>query len=125
MTSVHEHAISAAAREMTLTLQLCDELDISTVPRLREQLAEAIDVGPRAVVVDLSRCGFLDAQALVPLLEAHRAARRHQVGFSLRGLSPQARRLLVLTGLHGVFDVQDDWFEPDHAGAARGAGPRG
>lgn len=107
MTAVLDHATALAARDMTLTLQLCDELDISTVPRLREQLAEAIEVGPRAVVVDLSRCGFLDAQALVPLLEAHRTARRRQVGFSLRGLTPQAHRLLALAGVSDVFDVLD------------------
>jgi len=108
MTAVQEHPLALAARDMTLTLELCDELDISTVPRLREQLLEALEVRPRAVVVDLSRCGFLDAQALVPLLEAHRAAHRRRVAFSLRGLSPQARRLLALAGLDDVFDVLAD-----------------
>ncbi len=107
MTAVQEHPRTLAAHDMTLTLELCDELDISTVPRLREQLAEALEVRPRAVVVDLTRCGFLDSQALVPLLEAHRQARRRAVRFSLRGLTPQARRLLALAGLEGVFDVLD------------------
>ena len=105
MTAVQERPL--AARDMTLTLELCEELDISTVPRLREQLAEAVDVRPREVVVDLSRCGFLDSQALVPLLDAHRAAHRAGVAFGLRGLSPQAHRLLAVAGLEGVFDVLD------------------
>ena len=108
MTTVQDHPLELAARSMTLTLELCDDLDISTVPRLREQLLEAVDVRPRAVVVDLSRCGFLDSQALVPLLDAHRAALRRQVGFRLRGLTPQASRLLALAGLSDVFDVEDD-----------------
>lgn len=107
MTAVQDHPSASAARDMTLTLELCEDLDISTVPRLREQLAEAVDVRPRAVVVDLSRCGFLDSQALVPLLEAHRAARRRQVDFTLRGLTPQARRLLALAGLADVFAVEE------------------
>lgn len=106
MTAVQDHPLALAAREMTLTLEVCDELDISTVTRLREQLAEAVEVHPRALVVDLTRCGFLDSQALLPLLEAHRAARRRGIGFTLRGLTPQAERLLALAGLGDVFDVE-------------------
>ncbi len=105
MTAVQDRPLDLAAPDMTLTLELCDELDISTVPRLREHLTDALDLRPRAIIVDLSRCGFLDSQALVPLLEAHRVARRRRVTFSLRGLTPQAHRLLALAGLDGVFDV--------------------
>lgn len=106
MTAVLDHPSVLASRDMTLTLELCDELDISTVPRLREQLTEALEVRPGAIVVDLTRCGFLDSQALVPILEAHREARRRQIPFSLRGLSAPALRLLAVAGLEGVFDVE-------------------
>ncbi len=106
MTAVQDRRVSSATRDMTLTLEVCDELDISTVPRLRERLSEALEVGPGQLVVDLSKCAFLDSQALVPLLDAHRAAHRLGVGFSLRGLKPQARRLLALADLNSVFDVQ-------------------
>ena len=97
-----------AVRGMTITIEVCEELDISSMHRLREQLMDALAVRPRAVVVDLRRCSFLDAQALTPLLDAHRGARRRQVEFALAGLTPQAHRLLALAGLQDVFTVLDD-----------------
>lgn len=106
MTAVQDLA-PPAARGMTLTLEVCEELDVASVTRLREQLEEALAVRPGAVVVDLRRCAFLDAQALPPLLDAHRAARRLQVSFALRGLTPQAERLLALAGLQDVFTMAD------------------
>ena len=105
MTAVDDR--TAPARSMTITLQVCEELDIAEVHHLREKLMDALAVRPRAVVVDLSRCPFLDAQALTPLLDAHRGARRLQIDFALRGLPPQAERLLALAGLQDVFSRVD------------------
>ena len=107
MTAVDDRMAGTAAEHMTVTLQVCNELDIAEVHHLREQLMDALAVRPRAVVVDLSRCPFLDAQALTPLLDAHRGARRLQVEFALAGLRPQALRLLALAGLQDVFTVLD------------------
>ena len=106
MTAVDDRAVSPA-RDMTITLQVCEDLDIAEVHHLREKLMDALAVRPRAVVVDLSRCPFLDAQAIMPLLEAHRGARRLQIQFALRGLTPQAERLLALAGLQDVFTRLD------------------
>lgn len=106
MTAVDDRTVSPA-RDMTITLQVCEDLDIGEVHHLREQLMDALAVRPRAVVVDLSRCPFLDAQAIMPLLEAHRGARRLQIDFALRGLTPQAERLLALAGLQDVFTRLD------------------
>lgn len=106
MTAVDDRTLSPA-RDMTITLKVCDDLDIAETHHLREQLMDALAVQPRAVVVDLSRCPFLDAQALTPLLDAHRGARRLQVDFALKGLTPQADRLLELAGLQDVFTRLD------------------
>ena len=112
MTAVDDRTTSGpasgSAEHMTITLKVCDELDIAEVHHLREQLMDALAVHPRAIVVDLSACPFLDAQALMPLLDAHRGARRMQVDFALRGLKPQARRLLALAGVQDVFTVLED-----------------
>lgn len=106
MTAVQDRPVDLG-HGTTITLELCDELDGGVVPRLREQLQEALDLRPEALVVDLAHCRFLGAQVLVPLLEAHRAARQRQVPFRLQGLQPQAHRLIALAGLAGVFEVRE------------------
>jgi anti-anti-sigma factor len=80
-------------------------LDVSTVARVREQLAEALAVRPSQVVVDLSGCPFVDASALAVLLDAHRTASRWGGVLTLCGCSPRVLRLLSLTGLRRVFDL--------------------
>ncbi len=106
MTAVDDRTVSPA-RDMTITLEVCSDLDIAEVHHLREQLMDALAVRPRSLVVDLSGCPFLDAQALTPLLDAHRGARRAGVDFALSGLTPQAERLLALAGLQDVFSRLD------------------
>lgn len=90
----------------TVEVIVDEELDISTLPRLRERLEDALSVGPTSLVVDLRGCAFLDAQAMTVLLDVHRQAYRSGGLLTLRGCSPQCLRLLSLAGLIGVFDLE-------------------
>jgi anti-anti-sigma factor len=82
------------------------ELDIATLPELREELARAVDTGTRRVIVDLSDCRFLDAQAIRVLLDVHRRLWIRDGRLVLRGCSPAAMRLLALAGVLNVFDTE-------------------
>jgi anti-sigma B factor antagonist len=74
------------------------EIDISTVPRLRERLFELADNGG-TLIVDLNRVTFIDSAGLGALVGAARRADAH--GGSLHEVCarPQTRRLLWLTGV--------------------------
>jgi anti-anti-sigma factor len=80
-------------------------LDLSTLARVRVQLAEALAGRPDHLVVDLTDCTFVDASALAMLLDAHRRLHRTGGVLTLRGACPRVLRLLHLTGLGGVFDL--------------------
>jgi anti-anti-sigma factor len=82
-------------------------LEVGTVPRVREQLAEALAARPARLVVDLADCPFVDACALTMLLDLHRRCCRAGGVLTLRGCSPRVLRLLSLTGLRRVFDLSD------------------
>ncbi len=84
------------------------ELDIATLPQLRERLELALATAPGRLVVDLTDCVFLDAQAMNVLLDVHRQAWRQGGRLTLRGCSSQCLRLLALAGLVGVFDLEDE-----------------
>lgn len=103
-----EAALSTAHASGTVEVLVDEELDISTLPRLRDRLEDAMRVSPARLIVDLRRCAFLDAQAMTVLLDVHRQAYRAGARLTLRGCSAQCLRLLSLAGLMGVFDVDDD-----------------
>lgn len=86
-------------------VEVVGDLDLGSVARVRESLHEALAGHPQQLVVDLSRCSFVDASALAMLLDVHRRAHRGGGVLTLRGCSPRVLRLLSLTGLRRVFDV--------------------
>ena len=87
-------------------IQVQGELDLSTVPRMRERLFEALSLRPDRLVVDLSDCTFFDAMGINMLLEVHRQSWRQHADFSLRGCSERHYRLLALMGLRNVFEIE-------------------
>ena len=88
------------------------ELDQATVPGLRARIGEAIGIGDGSILIDLSRCDFIDSTGISLLVEAQRKID----GLDSRRLvvccpATEVRRLLDLTGvdaLLGVFDDRDD-----------------
>ena len=87
-------------------VEVAGALDLPRVARVREQLHEALVAGPERLVVDLSGCTFVDASALSMLVDVHRRAWRSGGVLTLRGCSPRVLRLLSLTGLRRVFDLE-------------------
>lgn len=89
-----------------VTVAVHEDLDLSSQARVGERLTEALALRPDRLVVDLSRCGFLDATGLTVLLHAHRDARRQGAELVLRGPQARAVRVIALAGLSGVFTVE-------------------
>ena len=89
----------------TVTVAVHGALDVTTLPRVREELEQALAARPGRLVVDLSDCTFVDASALAVLLELHRSLSRAGGVLTLRGACPRVLRLLSLTGLRRVFDL--------------------
>lgn len=98
--------LSDRASQPAVAVQVVGELDLSCLARVRAQIDEALSSHPEQLVVDLSACPFVDASALSMLLEMHRRASRAGGALTLRGCSPRVLRLLALTGLRRVFDLE-------------------
>lgn len=88
-----------------VVVEVVGDLDLGSVARVRETLHDALSVHPERLVVDLSQCEFVDASALAMLLDVHRRAWRGGGVLTLRGCSSRVLRLLSLTGLRRVFDL--------------------
>ena len=105
LTALTATATSTVTATGTVTVTVPASLDVTTLPRVRDQLEQALAGRPRRLVVDLSACAFVDASALAVLLDLHRRMSRTGAVLTLRGACPRVLRLLSLTGLRRVFDL--------------------
>jgi anti-sigma B factor antagonist len=86
-----------------VVLAVRGELDMATVPRVREAIDQLRRDGWRSVVLDLSEVTFIDAQGLNLLLSIWRSARGDAWDFALRDGSPPVSRLLEVARLSNHF----------------------
>ena len=89
----------------TTILVLAGDLDLTTVPALTWDLEQALARPPRRLVLDLARVTFVDVAAARLLAGSPRSLPAAGPPV-LRRASPEARRVLALTGLDSlcVFD---------------------
>jgi anti-anti-sigma factor len=59
----------------------------------------ALDAKPRAILVDVKSCTFLDSTSIAVILGARQRALAQGIGFALVGHNPVIDRTLELTGL--------------------------
>jgi stage II sporulation protein AA (anti-sigma F factor antagonist) len=83
------------------------EVDYSSLEPLREALLDARVAGVHEIVVDLSEVTFLDSLGLAVVLFAHQRQRSVGGNLVLRDPGPDVRRLLHVTNLGGVIDVEE------------------
>ena len=83
------------------TISVRGELDLSTAPELEAPLEQALESGKGSVLIDLTRCEFIDSTGIALIV---RAWQRLQSGENGRALvicteNDQVRRVLEITGL--------------------------
>lgn len=99
-------SVSLSTREYGghVVVVLCGELDVLDAASVEVMLAAATVRNPR-VIVDLSALEFIDCCALGALGRVRAQARQAGGDLLLAAPRRQARRILTLTGLIGVFSV--------------------
>jgi anti-sigma B factor antagonist len=91
------------ARDMPALVKLPAEIDFTNAEEVSGQICAAVQPGVTVVIADLTGTIFCDTSGIRHLLLAHRRAAENQV--QLRFAVPSdcpVRRILQLTGLHGV-----------------------
>ncbi|WP_198035336.1 STAS domain-containing protein [Streptacidiphilus rugosus] len=78
-------------------LTLIGEIDLATVPLLRQALAKCLNDGARTIHVDLTHTSFCDCCGLGELLHAHQRAAAAGASLHLHHPTPMVARLLNLT----------------------------
>jgi anti-sigma B factor antagonist len=98
----------ATQREGDLAvLLLTGELDPHTAPVLEAAIAEAAGSGATALALDLAGVRFIDSSGLRVILAARQEGADAGRPLTVRSPSPNARRLLEITGLLDHLEVSD------------------
>ncbi len=95
-------------RDGYAVLSVSGEVDVATVPRLREQLHGLVAQGRTKIVVDLDGVDFLDSTGLGVLVGALKRVRADDEGvLHLVCTQPRIRKVFEVTGLTKVFSLFD------------------
>jgi anti-sigma B factor antagonist len=81
------------------------ELDITTAPALREQLALVVEAKPESLVLDLTDVSFMDSVALAAVVQASREMGDPSRLLIVVGSDSYARLVLDATGLSKCLNV--------------------
>jgi anti-sigma B factor antagonist len=88
------------------TLIVEGEVDAFTAPQLREKLMPLCK-DSREVYLDLSKVDYMDSTGLGVLIGAYKSLRANRGRLILVGVSPRLNRLLKITGLAEIMDIED------------------
>jgi anti-anti-sigma factor len=85
----------------TRVISVRGELDLSTAPDLEGPLDQALDSGKGSVLIDLSRCEFIDSTGIALIVRAWQRLDSGENGrlLVLCSQNDQVRRVLEITGL--------------------------
>ena len=88
-------------------VRLAGRVDVDSSPDLRDRLRTLLSEKrlPQTIIVDLAGVSYIETSGVATLIEALRAARHHQIGFRLQGLSGATLRLFEVTGVLAMFDA--------------------
>jgi anti-sigma B factor antagonist len=102
-----EFAVTREDLDDAVVVAVRGDVDVATSPTLRAELHQAISGGRNRVVVDMSGMDFIDSAGLGVLIGALKRAREADIGMVLKGLQSSPRKVLSITGLDEVFDIDE------------------
>jgi anti-anti-sigma factor len=88
-------------------VRVVGEVDMSHEQELRDELRTAVEADAKGIVVDLTRCEFIDSSAIRALLLS-REEQNHAgaEGFAVAASSDQIIRILSVMGLDQVLPIK-------------------
>jgi len=89
----------------TATLRVGGEIDLTSAPRLDDEIESLIGQSVKRLTLDLSTVAFMDSTGLRVLLKASKVLEGSGGKIFLRQPSEPVRRLLEVSGLEAHFDL--------------------
>lgn len=104
-----DFAVSAQPQgDSVVVVNVQGEVDVYTAPKLREEIHRQMDDGATTVIVDLADVAYMDSSGLGVLIGALKRARENEGDMVVASANPRITRILDVTGLSKIFNVQPD-----------------
>jgi anti-sigma B factor antagonist len=98
-------SVDSKAESLLAVVEATGEVDLATVPQLREAISDHIVAGRTSLLVDLRAVTYLDSTGLGVLVGAAKAAGSQGGSLRLVCDNPRVLRLLRITGLDKALAV--------------------
>jgi anti-sigma B factor antagonist len=92
--------------EAKLTLE--GDIELFTLPQVRERIIEVLSSGAATLVLDLGEVSFMDSLGVGLLVATHKRLRNQGGGLVVARASEAVRRRLEITGVAPLFGLDDD-----------------
>ncbi len=99
--------LDVSDRDGWAVLAVSGEVDVATVPRLREELHRLVADGKHRIIVDLDKVDFLDSTGLGVLVGGLKRVRAHDGELVLVCTQSRVTKVFEVTGLTKVFAIHD------------------
>jgi anti-anti-sigma factor len=99
--------VRSEEQDGVLVIAVEGELDMDTAAGLERELERPLEGGPGPLLLDLSRCEFIDSTGIALIVRA-RQALDGSGQLALCGLSDQVKRVLAITGLEETIPTHRD-----------------
>ncbi|MCI9349653.1 MAG: STAS domain-containing protein [Oscillibacter sp.] len=99
--------IQATTIDRNLLLELSGELDHPGARKALRELEQALDAAlPRKLVLDLEGVTFMDSSGIALILHAQQKMQLLDGSLLVRGVPPQARRVLEAAGISRLVTIK-------------------
>ncbi len=88
-------------------IDLEGDFDLYSSPKAREVLLQLAKDKVPAVVVNLSKVGYMDSSGIATLIEALRALNKYGGRMVLSGLNRKTMEVIKLARLEKIFEIQE------------------
>ncbi|OAH13010.1 STAS domain-containing protein [Streptomyces jeddahensis] len=88
-------------------VEIHGEVDVYTVPRIRDHVITRIEDGRLRLILDLRRVTFIDSTGLGVFVGILKRIREREGALRLVIASQTVRKIFDLTSLYGVFPIYD------------------
>ena len=102
----HNARTRMAASQKVVPLE--GEIDLHVSPRLAATLNAALKDKPRNLVVDMSKCTYIDSSGLAVLIEAMQNVEKYGGTFALAALQESVKPIFEIARLDQVFRIFPD-----------------
>ncbi|MDP9072488.1 MAG: STAS domain-containing protein [Actinomycetota bacterium] len=103
-----DFGVAVTVEDGATVVAVSGEVDLYTGPLLWERLSAVIETGSPRVVLDLKDMRFIDSTGVSVVVLAMRALQQRGGQLVLRSPCRMASKLLELTGLSNLLEIQDD-----------------